>query len=141
MERDPKQQALFPGLIYNEQGEPAEVAHIGGIAHYAVPDAGFLRHVEAYEVDRHVIALLQEQIVSMKDEVVRGMLQVLGKDDIFTKAAVDASIRNLDQNVRQADPNQWVPWLRLFGFRVVVDVHGTVVQLIYPTQPTGDDDE
>ena len=41
-------QALFRGLVYNEQGEPAEVAYIGGVAHYAIPDDGFLRHVEAY---------------------------------------------------------------------------------------------
>ncbi|MBC7316698.1 MAG: hypothetical protein H5T70_09800, partial [Chloroflexi bacterium] len=29
--------ALFPGLVYNEQGQPAEVAYIGGVAHYAIP--------------------------------------------------------------------------------------------------------
>ena len=44
----------------------------------------------------------------------------------------------MDQNIRRSDPNQWLPWLRLFGFRVVVDVHGNVVEIIYPTQPAGD---
>jgi len=133
-----EQQALFSGLIYNEQGQAAEVAYVGGVAHYAIPDDGFLRHVEAYRVDDVVIARLKEQITSMQDEVVRGMLQMLGKEDIFTKAALDASIRNMDQNIRRSDPNQWLPWLRLFGFRVVVDVHGNVVEIIYPTQPAGD---
>lgn len=134
-----ERQALFPGLVYNEQGEPAQLVYIGGMAHYAIPDAGFMRHVEAYKVDKAVIAQLQEQISSMKDEVVRGMLQILQKDDIFTKAALEASIRNMEQNIRQSDPNQWLPWLKLFGFRIVVNVHGEVVELIYPQQPDEDD--
>jgi len=131
-------QALFPGLVYNELGEAAELVYIGGVAHYAIPDAGFLRHVEAYKVDTAVIADLKEQITSMQDEVVRGMLQMLGRDDIFTKAAIDASIRNLEQNIRQSNTDQWVPWLRLFGFRVVVDVHGEIVEIMYPSQPDQD---
>lgn len=134
-----EQQALFAGLVYNELGEPAEVVYIGGVAHYAIPDGDFRRHVEAYHVDNAVLALLKEQITSMKDEVVRGMLEVLGKKDLFTKAAIEASIRNLEQNVRQSDPDQWLPWLRLFGFRVVVDVHGNVVEVIYPSQPVEDE--
>ncbi len=131
-------QALFPGLVYNELGEAAELVYIGGVAHYAIPEAGFLRHVEAYRVDTAVIADLKEQITSMQDEVVRGMLQMLGRDDIFTKAAIDASIRNLEQNIRQSNTDQWVPWLRLFGFRVVVDVHGEIVEIMYPSQPDQD---
>mgnify|MGYP000856276766 CR=1 FL=1 len=134
-----EQQALFSGLVYNEAGEPAEMVYIGGVAHYAIPDGSFRRHVEAFRIDNAVIARLKEQITSMQDEVVRGMLQMLGKDDLFTKAAIDVSIKNLEQNIRQSDPEQWLPWLRLFGFRVVVDVHGNVVELIYPTQPAQDE--
>ncbi len=134
-----EQQALFNGLVYNESGEPAEIVYIGGVAHYAIPDGSFRRHVEAFRIDNAVLARLKEQITSMQDEVVRGMLQMLGKDDLFTKAAIDASIKNLEQNVRQSDSEQWLPWLRLFGFRVVVDVHGNIVELIYPTQPAQDE--
>ncbi len=114
--------------------------YVGGWAHYAIPDNGFLRHVEAVTVDNAVLATIKEQITSMQDEVVRGMLAMFGKDDIFTKAAIDASIRNLETNVRRSDPNQWLPWLRLFGFRIIVNVHGEVVRLIYPEQPPGGDD-
>ena len=129
-------QALFAGLVYSELGEPAEVAYIGGIAHYAIPDAGFLRHVEASVVDNQVIAQMKVQITSMQDDVVRGIMQMMGKEDLFTKAAIDASIRNMEQNIRQSDPKQWIPWLRLFGFRVVVDIHGQVVEVVYPSQPS-----
>jgi len=136
-----EQQVLFPGLVFNERGEPAQVAYIGGVAHYAIPDEGFMRHVEATKIDNAILALLKEQITAVQDQVVRGMLQMLGKDDLFTKAAIDASIRNLEQNIRQSNPEQWVPWLRLFGFRVVVNIHGDVVELIYPTQPDESGDE
>ena len=136
-----ERQALFAGLVFNEKGEPADVRYVGGVAHYAIPDNGFLRHVQAAAVDSAVLAMIQEQITSMQDEVVRGMLAMIGKNDIFAKAAIDASIRNLECNVRRSDPNQWLPWLRLLGFRIVVNVHGEVVQLMYPEQPGYGDDE
>jgi hypothetical protein len=131
-------QALFAGLVYNEQGLPAEVNYIGGVAHYAIPDDGFMRHVEAAHIDDTVIAHIKAQITSSQDQVVRGMMQMMGKDDLFTKAAIDASIRNMEQNIRQSDSNQWLPWLRLMGFRVIVNLHGQVVQVIYPTQTDED---
>ena len=118
--------------MYNERGERAEVVYVGGAAHYAVPDQGFLRHVEAHLVDDVVIDEMKEQITSVKDEVIVGILEMLRKDDLFTKAAVEASIRNLDQTIRQTDPGQWGPMLQLLGFRVVVDVHGRVVEVAYP---------
>lgn len=130
-----QRRALFPDLVYNESGERAEVVYIGGVAHYAIRDGDFLRHVEAEAIDSAVIAHLKEQITSMQDQVVRGMLQALGKDDLFTKAAIDASINSLEQNIRRGDPGQWVPWLRLFGFRIVANMHGEVVEIVYPTPP------
>jgi hypothetical protein len=129
---DTQRRALFPGLVFNEQGERAEVVYIGGTAHYAIADADFVRHVEASHVDDAVLAKVKEQIVSMQDQVVLGILQMLGRDDLLTKAAIEASIRNLETGMREADPEQWVPALRLFGFRVVVDIHGDVVEIMYP---------
>jgi hypothetical protein len=137
---DTRSRALFQGLVYNEAGEPVEVAFVGGVAHYAIPDDGFLRHVEAQAVDDAVLSQLQEQVSAVQDELVRAMMTMLGKEDIFTKAALEASVRNLKDNVRQADQAQWLPWLRLLGFRVVVNVHGEVVEVIYPEQASDDDE-
>ncbi|MEA3408684.1 MAG: hypothetical protein U9R48_11530 [Chloroflexota bacterium] len=127
--------ALFPGLVYNEEGEAARVAHVGGIAHYAIPDHGFWRHVAAYEVDRVVIAAFKERLGAVKDEVVTAMLQMLGTKDLFTKVAIEASIRHLEAGMQQGDPQEWVPSLRMLGFRIIVDVHGNVVDIIYPQPP------
>jgi len=133
--------ALFPGLVYNELGEPAEVVDVGGVAHYAIPDDGFRRHVEAKQVDDAVLAQLQEQIAPMQDEMVRTMLAMLGKDDIFTKAALEAQLRNFGESVRRSPTDRWVPWLRLLGFRIIVDVHGNVVDLMYPEQAAPEDED
>lgn len=137
------QKALFEGVVYNEAGEPVTVTYIGGSAHYAIPDGGFLRHVEANVIDDAVLANIKSQITAHQDLVIRGVLQIMGKDDLFTKAAVEASIRNMEQSIRQSDPRQWLPWLRYMGFRVIVNVHGEVIELVYPQQDDepGDDDD
>lgn len=133
--------ALFAGLVYNEAGERCDVAMIGGEAHYAIPDDGFVRHVEARHVDDAVIAQLKTQVTSNQDDLVRAMLQMMGKDDLFTKAALDASIRHFDEQFRQSDTTQMVPWLQLMGFRIVVNVHGDLVELIQPAAPDEGGDE
>jgi len=131
---DLARQALFPGLVYNQQGEEARVVMIGGVAHYAIPDNGFLRHVEASTIDEAVISVMQETLGGVREEIVQGMLQMMGTDDILAKAALEASLKNVGPILRRTDPAQWAPLLRLYGFRIVVDVHGTVQQVIFPGQ-------
>ncbi|MFO7697413.1 MAG: hypothetical protein R6X16_09680 [Anaerolineae bacterium] len=138
-----QRQALFPGLVYNEAGDEARVVMIGGVAHYAIPDDGFLRHVEAYRVDESAIDAMQDLMAGMRDELVAGILQMMGTDDILAKAALEASIDNVGPSLRRSDPSQWAPMLRLYGFRIVVDVHGRLQQIIYPRQDpaeSGDDE-
>jgi hypothetical protein len=62
------------------------------------------------------------------------MLQMLGKDDLFTKAMIDASIKNMDQILNQGLPEGARAWLGMLGFRVIVDTHGQVVRLEMPEQ-------
>jgi hypothetical protein len=127
-------QALFAGLISNEQDEPVEVTYLGDEAFYVIPDDDFRRHVEASAVDDAVLAQLREQIASQQDLVTQGVLDFLGKDDLFTKASIDLALKNFEQGFRQADPEQWKPMLGLMGFRVIVNIHGEVVRVDYPTQ-------
>ena len=44
------------------------------------------------------------------------------------------------KQIRASDRTQWGPWLQLLGFRVVVDVHGDVVEVVVPQKPVDDDD-
>lgn len=133
--QEPHRQALFADLIFNEQNEPAEVVYLEGEPHYVILDAGFRRHVQASYVDRQVVALIREQILSQREWVVENMLQILGQDDLFTKAMIDASLEHMDEQLlEQGLPEDARAWLGMLGLKVVVDHHGQVINLDLPTQ-------
>jgi hypothetical protein len=131
---EPERQAVFAGLIQNEAGEPVEVAYVGGDAFYVIPDGDFRRHVEAIQVDEEVLRRLREQFEGIEDQIAAGVMQFLGKEDLFTKASIDMALKNFDQAFRRADPEQWKPWLGMMGFLVIVNVHGEVVRIESPEQ-------
>lgn len=129
--------AFFEGLVETEEGLPVTVREIGGVSYYVIDDQGFLRHVEAAEVDRPVLAQFLAQLREHQDEASEAMLRLLGQDDLFTKAMVDASIRNidLDQILTQRLPDEARQWLGMLGFRVVINIHGEVVRVELPAAP------
>ncbi len=133
-EYSPPRSALFTGLIQDENGNPVDAVLVGDVPCYVVEDAGFRRHVESEIVDRQVIGLLREQFMAHRELATDAMLQLLGKDDLFTKAMIDASIKNMDQVIKQGLPDGARAWLGMLGFRVIIDTHGQVVQLDMPEQ-------
>ncbi len=128
--------AVFAGLIVDENDNVVDVAYVGGVPHYVVDDAGFLRHIPSEKIDRHVLSVMQEGVLENREVVVQGMLQFLGKDDLFTKAAVDASIGQMPENVKAlldaGLPEDARQWLGLMGLRVVINIHGDVVDVVMP---------
>jgi hypothetical protein len=134
MDHSPPRSALFSGLIQDESGNPVDAVTVGDVPNYVVEDAGFRRHVESEAVDRQVIGMLREQFMAHRDIATEAMLQMLGKDDLFTKAMIDASIKNMDQVLNQGLPDGARAWLGMLGFRVIIDTHGQVVRLDMPEQ-------
>lgn len=134
--------AYFEGLIETEDGAPVEVVYVGAEPFYVIDDQGFRRHVDAGEIDRIVLEQFLEQLHEHSDEASRAMLQLMGQDDLFAKAAVDATIRNADveQVRKQGLPPQARQMLALFGFRIVINYHGEVVRVDLPSAPEGDDE-
>ena len=128
----PPRSALFAGLVQDEDGQPVDVVQVGRVPNYVIEDAGFRRHVEAEAVDRRVIEMLREQFMAHREIATQAMLQMLGKDDLFSKAMIDASIRNMDQVIEHGLPEGARAWLGMLGFRVIVDRHGDVVRLDMP---------
>ena len=124
--------AVFAGLIFDESGRTLDVTVVGGEAQYVIDDGGFLRHIDAASVDRQVLAVIQEQINTNKNIVEEGIMRMLDNYDLFTKAAIDASIKNIDQVLERGIPDDARLWLGMMGFRVVVNVHGEVVKLDVP---------
>jgi hypothetical protein len=133
-----RRQALFVGLVFNEQGKAAEVAYVGDEPHYVILDGDFRRHVASEHIDRQVLGWLREQIMASQDLVTQGIMEMLGKDDLFTKAMIDASIQNMDQVLDQGLPDDARTWLGMFGFRVIVDIHGELIRVDLPAQETPD---
>src|SRR5512135_3076319 len=115
--------AFFEGLVVDEAGGPLPVVYVGTTAYYVIDDQGFHRHVEARPVDRVVLAQFLDQLHEHQDEASRLMLAQLGQDDLFTKAAVDSTLRNLntDAVLDQGLPPQAREWLGMLGFRNVLD--------------------
>lgn len=132
--------AMFAGLVVDEDGNAAEVAWVGENACYVVMDDDFRRHIDAEQVDKQVLRFMRGQVEEHRDLAVSQMLDMLGKDDIFTKAAVESSINNIDQQVGQPIPEEARQWMGMLGFRVVIDFHGNVTDIQLPAGGIEDDE-
>ena len=124
--------ALFEGLVVDEAGRALEVTIVGDEAKYVMDDEGFRRHMDTSVIDRQVIQAIQAQVEANKELVEETMMRMLGSDDLFTKAALDVSIRNMDQALERGIPDDARMWLGMLGFRIVVNLHGEVVRLDMP---------
>jgi hypothetical protein len=66
-------------------------------------------------------------------------MKMIGQDDIFTKAMIESSLRNVDAQfdelIRRGLPDELRAWLGMMGFRVVIDVHGQVQRVEQPSAP------
>ena len=134
MDSSVRRQPLFAGLVYNEEDEPAEVGYVGDTPCYVVLDAGFRRYVESETVDRQVLDVFREQIFSHRELVTEKMLEMMGRDDVFTKAMIDTSIRNMDRLLDQGLPEDARSLLGMIGFSIIVNYHGEVVDVRIPGQ-------
>ena len=133
--------ALFTNLVYDENGQPVATTFIGSEPHYVILDGDFKRHVAAEIIDRQVLDWLQGQVDANKDLVTEGIMGMLGKDDLFTKAMIDSSIKQMDQVMQRGLPDDARMMLGMMGFKIIVNIHGEVVKLDMPAQEMPDDDE
>ncbi len=134
-------QALFAGLVVDEFENPVDSTIVGDEAFYIVDDDGFLRHIESEMVDRQVLQQIQELIEQNEDLISEDTMRMIGQEDIFTKAAIDASLKNIGEQfealIRQGMPEEVRAWMGLSGFRVVINLHGEVLRV---DQPSGMED-
>lgn len=132
-------QALFAGLVADEHGAPVDVAYIGGESFYVVDDDGFKRHIESERVDRQVLGTLAEFVRGHEELISDEAMKALGQEDIFTKAAIERALMNLDtqldQVLQQGLPDEARAWMGMLGFQVRIDLHGNVLEVIQPSGP------
>lgn len=136
------QQALFAGLVVDEDDRPTAIGFVGAEACYVVNDAGFHRHIPAEEVDRQVLLLIKNQIEGNEDLLGVETAKMLGQEDLFTAAVIKNQLKNIDQQfdalLQSGIPEDMRAYLGMMGFKVVINLHGEVIRLDQPARAAGD---
>ena len=128
--------ALFAGLVVDENDRVVETAIVGDEPFYIVDDAGFRRHIPARDVDRQVVGHFQELMKGSEGYVSEKAAKMLGQEDIFTKAAIENQLKNMDQQLdalmQQGIPEEGRAYLGMLGFKVIINMHGEIVKIEQP---------
>jgi hypothetical protein len=129
-------QPLFAGLVLDEFGNPAETALIGDEPCYVVDDAGFRRHIPSEQVDKQVLGQIAELMKGSEDLISEQTAKMLGQEDVFTKAAIEQQLKNIDKQFDQlmqaGIPEDMRAYLGMMGFKVVINMHGEVLDIDQP---------
>ena len=139
-------QPLFAGLIDDEAGNPVGTDFVGGEPMYVVNDAGFMRHIPSEQVDREVLRRMTEQVKGHEDILSEQTAKMLGQDaDIFTMAAIMNQLKNIDQQLDQVlatgIPEEGRAYMGMLGFKIVINLHGEVVDVQQPGGIEGEEGE
>ena len=135
-------QALFAGLVVDENDHVAETTVVGDEPFYVVNDAGFRRHIPAADIDRQVLQHMQDMMKGSEGLISEQAAKMLGQEDIFTKAAIENQLKNMDQQfdalMQQGIPEEGRAYLGMLGFKIVINMHGEVIKF---EQPSASNDE
>jgi len=135
---------LFAGLVFDEIGRPTETAYVGDDPCYVVDDAGFRRHIPSEQVDRQVLANMQELIKGSEEFVSAQAAKMLGQDDVFSVAAITSQLKNMDKQfdaiLQVGLPEDTRAYLGMMGFKVVINYHGDVISVEQPGVASDDDE-
>jgi len=138
-------QALFAGLVIDENDNLVETAFVGDEPVYVVNDAGFRRHIPAEQVDRQILGMMKDQISGHEDQISEQTSKMLGQEDLFSKAMIDNQIKNIDRQfealLKSGIPEAGRAYMGMLGFRVVINFHGEVIRLDQPTIASSEGDE
>jgi hypothetical protein len=130
---------VFAGLVVDENDVPVETAYIGDEPAYVVNDAGFMRHIPSEQVDRQVLQVLRAQIKENEDLISEQTAKMLGQDDIFTRAAIHNQLKQIEQQfetlIKTGIPEEGRAYMGMMLFRIVINVHGEVLQVIQLSAP------
>ena len=135
-------QPLFAGLVIDESGRPAETAFVGDEPCYVVDDYGFRRHIPSEQVDRQVFVQITALMKGSEDMLSEQTAKMIGQEDVFTKAAIEQQLKNIDKQFDQllqaGIPEDMRAYLGMMRFRVVINMHGEVVKVEQPGSANGE---
>jgi hypothetical protein len=131
-----QRQPLFAGLVLDEFGNLAETAVVGDEPCYVVDDAGFRRHIPAEQVDKQVLGQIADLMKGSEDLISEQTAKMLGQEDVFTKAAIEQQLKNIDkqfdQLMKAGIPEDMRAYLGMMGFKVTINMHGEVLDIDQP---------
>ena len=138
-------QPLFAGLVVDEFDRRVDTALIGSDPCYVVDDAGFRRHIPAEQIDRTVLGEIASLMKGSEDILSEQTAKMLGQEDVFTKAAIEQQLKNIDKQFDQlmqvGIPEDMRAYLGMIGFKVVINIHGEVIKVEQPGASGGEGDE
>ena len=137
--------AMFEGLVVDELDRVAKVTYVGDEPCYVVDDAGFNRHIPSEQVDLQVLQSMTEMIEGHEDLISEQTAKMLGQEDIFSIAMISEQLKQVDQQFEKllasGLPEETRAYLGMAGFKVVIDVHGEIVDIQQPGMIDPDMDE
>ena len=127
---------LFTGLVYDENDQLVGTAVVGQDPCYVVDDAGFKRHIPAENVDRQVLNKMKELIEGHEEIISEQAINMLGQDDIFTRAVFLDQLKNIDRQfdelIEAGIPEEGRAYMGMTGFKVIINHHGDVLEVEQP---------
>jgi len=127
---------LFEGLVFDENGNPAETAFVGDEPCYVVNDSGFRRHIPSEQVDLQVLKAIQDTIEGNEGLLSEQAAKMLGQDDIFSRAMIETQLKNMDKQFEQlmetGIPEEARAYIGMTGFRIRINFHGEIVEIEQP---------
>ena len=138
-------QPLFAGLVFDEYNHAADTALVGDEPCYVVDDAGFRRHIPSAQVDRQVLDHLAELMKGSEDLLSEQAAKMLGQEDVFTVAAIQQQLKNMDKQFDQLMqvglPEDMRAYLGMMGFKIIINLHGEVLRVEQPGAITDEGEE
>jgi len=136
--------AIFENLVFDENERVVSVHYVGEEPCYVVDDAGFQRHIPAEQVDRQVFQAMEEQVKGHEEIITEQAAKMLGQDDLFTRAIIQNQLGNISQQyevMRETGiPIEGRSYLGMTGFKVIINLHGEVIEVQQPSTPSEGDD-
>jgi hypothetical protein len=127
---------LFTGLVFDESDRQVQTTLVGQEACYVVDDSGFKRHIPSEQVDRQVLQKMKDLIEGHEEIISEQAINMLGQDDIFTRAVFLEQLKNIDRQfdelIEAGIPDESRAYMGMTGFKIIINHHGDVLEVEQP---------
>ena len=112
------------------------MAYVGSESMYVVDDDGFRRHIPSEQVDRQVLQMMRDLIQGHEELLAEQAGKMLGQEDPFSVAMLQSQLKNIDQQfdavLDAGIPEAGRAYMGMIGFRVRINLHGEVLEVVQP---------